>query len=358
MLCWERVNSASSDRAHLLALLAAVEEPGRAASLPADDDLVRIARYHRLAPLLSALCADTLPRQLAETFRLDRVVTAGRGALLDQAAEECLGRLGEAGIPTIVLKGLDYERRLYPASGARPTSDVDLLVPSDRRRDAFVVLDRLGFEPRAAAPGFDDADYHEVAWTRQTVEVDLHLGLAPLARCAIDYPSVWDRAQPIQIGRTPALALEPSHAAVFHALHMAIDHFGVPAIYLVDLARWLPTAEARRAAEDVARAWRCWRPLATALSLAAAVLPRWASRQPPPPDGAIAAWIAARYGAPRPLLRGEQLLRKVAHFDALRDALRYLTVQSRRNIREQLERRLRRRTPRERLALARAGDPK
>jgi hypothetical protein len=52
-----------------------------------------------------------------------------------------------------------------------------------------------------------------------------------------------------------------------------------------------------------------------------------------------------------PLPRAEQLLRKLGHFDALADALRYLSVQSRRNLREQLERRVRKRSPRERLAL-------
>jgi len=346
------VNSAPSERELLRALLAAIETPGDAAALPADEPrLSAIARHHRLSPLLSVRCNETLPASLAGPFRRDRVVTIARNMLLERVAGECVGALAAAGVPTIVLKGLAYKDTLYEGTGARPTGDVDLLVPNDKRRDAFGALDRMGFEPRAAAPGFDDADYHEVAWTGRSVEVDLHLGLAPFARCNIDYAAVWTRALPAPIGAAPALVLCPEHAAVFHALHMAIDHFAVPAIYLVDLARLLPTSDDRKAAEATARVWRCYRPFATALALAAAFLPRWAENHPTAPGGRLAARIIEGYGTTAPVPRQEQLLRKLAHFDSVSDAFRYVAVQSRRNVRERWERAVRRRSARERLAL-------
>jgi hypothetical protein len=346
------VNSTASERAWLRALLEAVENPAAAAALPAADPLLlAVARHHRLSPLLSILCGETLPAPLAEAFRRDRLVTTARNMLLEGGAEECLRALAAEGIPTIALKGVAYQRTIYDAPGARPTADVDLLVPNEKRRAAFAVLDRLGFEPRAAAPGFDDADYHEIAWTGRSVEVDLHLGLAPFARCDIDYAEVWARAQPITLGRTPALVLCPEHAAIFQALHMAIDHFGVPGVYLVDLARLLPAAGDGTAAEATARRWRCLRPFATALALARAFLPRWAAGHPAPPAGRLAGRIVEGFGSTAPLPRAEQLFRKLAHFDTVSDALRYLTVQSRRNLRERWERTARKRTARERLGL-------
>ena len=161
-----RIVTTPSQRDRLIALLAALEDSPRAAELSADDPgLIVVARRHRLSPLLSVTCEHTLPRPLAEKFRRDRLVTTARNMVLGTVAEECLQALAAAQIRTIVLKGLDYETRLYSA-GARPTSDIDLLVPGDQRRAAFEVLDGLGFEPRAAAPGFDDPDYHEVAWNR------------------------------------------------------------------------------------------------------------------------------------------------------------------------------------------------
>ncbi len=214
------------------------------------------------------------------------------------------------------------------------------------------MLDRLGFEPRAAAPGFDEPDYHEVAWTRAGVEVDLHMALAPLARCGIDYWAVWRAAVPLQIGGAEALALERAHAAIFHALHMAIDHFDVPAIYLVDLARLLPDEETVSAAQELATRWRCRRPLDTATALTAAFLPRWRRTPPAPPDFApIRARIVMRYGTTTSLSRPEQLVRKMVHFDNLADAAHYILTQSRRNLREQIERRTSNRSARQRLNL-------
>jgi putative nucleotidyltransferase-like protein len=352
-----RVEPNWNDRRHLVALMAAVADRRRAAALPADDDrVVELARRHRLSPLLSATAEGHLPAPLAEVFRRDRMSTVARNMMFGQAAEECIRALAGDGVPSIVLKGLAYEPTIYPGPGTRPTSDVDLLVPHEERRRAFEVLDRLGFEPRAAAPGFDDADYHEVAWTRPGVEVDLHLALAPFARCDIDYRAVWAAAVPLRLGATEARALRADHAAVFHALHMAMDHFSVPAIYLVDLARLLPAADAVAAAAAVARAWRCWRPFATATALAASLLPDWAARADGPLPAAVPAprfsrRVVDRYGTTLLLPRPEQLLRKLLHFDTPRHALRYLLVQSRRNAIEIYERRVRRRSPRERLAL-------
>jgi hypothetical protein len=347
------VNSALDDRARLSALLAALDDPARATALPADDArLVRVARHHRLTALLSVTCGPTLPPPLAEAFRRDRVLTGARNLLLGQAAETCIRALEAAGIPTLVLKGLDYEHRLYQGRAARPTGDVDLLVPGERRRDAFGVLDRLGFEPRAAAPGFDDADYHEVAWTRGAVEIDLHLALAPLARCRIDYGAIWAEAEPFRLGATDTRVLARPHAAIFQALHMAIDHFDVPAIYLLDLARLLPTAEAAGEARALATGWRCRRPFETSLALLSTFLPSAAASRAAAPSE-TARRIARRYGAIDPLPRPEQLVRKLLHFDSPRDAVRYLAVQSRRNLREVFERRVRRRSARERLALGR-----
>jgi len=346
------VNSDTGERERLRALLGAIETPAAATALRADDPpLVKVARHHRLSPLLSALCGEALPAPLADLFRRDQVTTAARHMMLELTAADCLEALSAAGIPTIMLKGLAYQNTLYPTPGTRATSDIDLLVPHARRRDAFGVLDRLGFEPRAAAAGFDEPDYHEVAWTGRSVEIDLHLALAPFVRCDIDYDAVWRGAQPLRVGGAETRALCGEHAAIFHGLHMAIDHFAVPAIYLVDLARLLPDRASVEAAEATARRWRCGRPLATALALAAAFLPGWASAQALAPAGRIAARVVRGYGTTVPLARPEQLLRKVAHFDTVSDAIRYIAVQSRRNLRERWEKTARRRSPRERLAL-------
>jgi hypothetical protein len=310
-----------------------------------------VARRHRLTPLLSATCRGTLPGSLEETCRRDHVVTAARNLALAQVAEECLDALNAAGIEGVLLKGMAYERTLYAGQGARPTSDVDLLVREGDRRAAFGVLDRLGFEPKAAAPGFDDADYHEVSWRRGHVEIDLHLALAPYARCAIDYSDVWRQVRPLELGGARARVLAPVHAAVFHALHMTIDHFDVPGLYLVDLARLVPTEADGAAALATALAWRCLRPWQTSAALAASFQPDWAGARPLGAVPSRASQIAERFGGIARLPRPEQLARKMTHFDTPGDALRYTVVQARRHLHELVERRVRKRTARARLGL-------
>jgi hypothetical protein len=346
---------ARADRELLLALFGALEDPARASALPNDPRLLIVARRHRLTPLLSAVGRATLPALLGDACRRDHVVTAARNLALAAVAEECVVALGTAGVEAAVLKGLAYERTLYPRAGVRPTSDVDLLVRDRDRRAAFGVLDRLGFEPRAAAPGFDEPDYHEVAWNRGHVEIDLHLALAPYARCKIDYDAVWREMRPLVLGTANCQVLAPSHAAVFHALHMAIDHFDVPALYLADLARLLATAGDVAAARAAARAWRCARPLETSLALAAAFQPTWAAALALGAAPAHATRVAASYGGVARLPRPAQLWRKYEHFDTLWDALRYTNAQGRRHVRELLERRLRGRSARTRLGLAPHG---
>jgi hypothetical protein len=251
------VSDPAGDRALLAQLLSAIERSGAAAAIAAEPNaLLALARRHRLTPLLAAQASSALPPQVAESCRKDRVLTAARNLALAEVAEQCAAALVAAGVPVIVLKGLAYDATLYPSPGLRPTSDIDMLVPLAQRRAAFATLDALGFEPRAAAPGFDEPDYHEVAWSRAGAEVDLHMGLAPFVRCAIDYDEIWAQAPALALRRTTVRMLAPVHAAVFHALHMAIDHFGVPALYLLDLARLLPTAGAIAEADALARRWR------------------------------------------------------------------------------------------------------
>jgi hypothetical protein len=275
-------------------------------------------------------------------------MVAARNMMLARVAEECVQALQAQGVPAILLKGLEYEARLYGHAGARPTSDVDLMVPEAHRRAAFQVLDRLGFEPRAAAPGFDDPDYHEVAWTRAGVEVDLHMALAPLVRCRVDYAAVWREALRSRLGDSGVRTLSLPHAIIFQALHMAIDHFHVPAIYLLDLAKMWDRGVDPERLEATAAVWHCLRPLQTALALTAAFLP---GRVVPLAGDAdpLARRIVAGYGGPVP--RAEQLFRKFAHFDRVGDAARYFVVQARRNLREQIERRVRKRAARQRLNL-------
>ena len=58
---------------------------------------------------------------------------------------EIVERLGQVGIPALMLKGFPLAVRHFRDLGARPMEDLDLLVPPDRVRDAAVALEPLGY---------------------------------------------------------------------------------------------------------------------------------------------------------------------------------------------------------------------
>jgi hypothetical protein len=343
------------DQLLLGALLGAVERrtPFRRPPGVSDAHLVALARHHRLSPLLSLQdpTAGGLSGEVVETFRRDRLATLGRSTLHRHALAEILAECDAAAVDVAVLKGIAYDDLLYPEAGTRPASDVDLLVRGPERRRAMEVLTRLGYTPSASAPGFDEPDYHEVSFRRDVVNVDLHLALAPLVRCSIDYPALWAAGmQTWELAGRRTTTLDFVHAALNQALHMAIHHFDVPALYLLDLRRLVarcgrevpggPTAAWARL-RAAARAWGCERPLATAAALVAAFLPAAEEAaggpvQPVQPRGE--AWVTRRvvegFGGVEPVSRAEQLGRKLLHFDDGLTATRYLWVQGRRILRE------------------------
>lgn len=336
----------SAEQRLLIALLATADRGVAFSSPPGIDDarIVALARHHRLSPLLAigSRPAGFSP-EIAEAFRRDRLSTLGRSTLLRHALAEILAALDARSVDVAVLKGIAYEDLIYPDPGTRPSSDIDLLVPGSERRAALGTLARLGYRPSASAPGFDQPDYHEISFRRDAVNVDLHFALAPLVRGAIDYVALWNDMRTWnfagRVTKTPSF----EHAAINQALHMAIHHFDVPALYLLDFRRLAAMAgqgEAPAAASArlrvAARSWGCLRPLETTLALAAAFLGNEATDAAGRSPGL--SWLVERviagYGGLEPVSRPEQLARKVLSFDHPRTAAHYLWVQGRRILRE------------------------
>lgn len=130
------------------ALFAAAFEEGVAGLL--------LQRLERAGAEVPAAVREEAARRLA----LDRLAARRLAA----ACREVLGRLGEAGLRAVVLKGPPLEERLYGGPGLRPMLDVDLLVRPDDLTRAGEVLTALGC--RALQPIADGApaDGHDLAF--------------------------------------------------------------------------------------------------------------------------------------------------------------------------------------------------
>jgi hypothetical protein len=136
---------------------------------------------HRLLPLLYS----NLRRLGVEDPALVRYAsvykhTWYRNRLMFRALAAVLGRLGEAGIDTMVLKGVVLALRCYPHFGLRPMNDFDVLVPTDHMEAAVSALEAAGWRPAPLPNGrrFAHATaslYHSWGFRGGTRgELDLH----------------------------------------------------------------------------------------------------------------------------------------------------------------------------------------
>jgi hypothetical protein len=75
-----------------------------------------------------------------------------REARMESAAARIVGRLADRGIETLVLKGSHTGPAYFPETGARPASDIDLLVAADDGRAAERVMRDCGLALKARNP--------------------------------------------------------------------------------------------------------------------------------------------------------------------------------------------------------------
>jgi hypothetical protein len=124
-------------------------------NLPSSLDwsfLQRMARHHRLEPLLSYGLRrsrfDGIPVRLRSEWD-ERRRTATAIVLYHQ---EALGRIAAAfedrRVSFILLKGEALSKALYPQDGLRPYGDIDLLIRPEAYEAAKAVLMELGFQLR------------------------------------------------------------------------------------------------------------------------------------------------------------------------------------------------------------------
>jgi hypothetical protein len=140
-------------------------------------------------------------------------------------ATDALGRLADAGVEALLVKGWAIARH-YPEVGLRPYTDLDLIV---RPGQAGAVRAALAAPPRVEVP------------------VDLHDGPARLDAASFD--ALAARAQVAELGSRPVRVLGPEDHLRLLA-HHALGHGLFRPLWLVDLAVAL---EARPAGFDWVR---------------------------------------------------------------------------------------------------------
>jgi len=144
---------------------------------------------------------------------------------LIRLGEAVVTELSEAGIDTLMLKGLSLATLYYPDVGARPMVDLDLLVPRRSALDAIAVLSQK-LDPGTERPMELVEVQHGMPLTDPAGrEVDLHW--YSIWRSAPD-DDFWQAAVPVELGEAPTKALSPpdmllqvcAHGATWHRTPM------------------------------------------------------------------------------------------------------------------------------------------
>jgi hypothetical protein len=119
----------------------------------------------RLLPLLGtrlvAAAPDAVPSAFADAVQQALVQARRRAILVEQVALRLTRRLGDAGIPAVILKGPQLAQRLYGDVGMRASNDVDLLVAPHHFHAAIDALEGAGYRSPGTVPWIGDLPLFE-----------------------------------------------------------------------------------------------------------------------------------------------------------------------------------------------------
>ncbi len=203
------------------------------------SQLIDLASQQKVAPLLyhrlkTANRLSMIPE--GEQARLKKLYqhNAIRNLKLRGELYQVLQALQTADIPVIVLKGAYLAHHIYLNPALRWMVDIDLLVPEDKLVAAQTCLGSLGYTPEEET----DVDtvresFHHLPCLMKpgAITIEIHWHIVSLTRhdnqlIPLPFPAgeLWERAQPIEIAKTTALALSKEDLLLHLCLHAALHH--------------------------------------------------------------------------------------------------------------------------------------
>jgi hypothetical protein len=192
--------------------------------------VVTLALAHNSAGLLhraiAAGAAPGLPPPLATAISRHAAMIAARNGAAMGEMQRLLAAFAAAHIPALPLKGAWLCQRVYGDLAARPSRDIDLLLPPDAIDRALAVLDACGYPTDT---GLTHRQLHaKCRYAGQLVfqradgafVVEPHWALAPRTLSVdIDHPGLWARARPEHAGTLTLPTLAPEDEFIMLCMH-------------------------------------------------------------------------------------------------------------------------------------------
>lgn len=229
--------------------------PLSVAAMHAEDweELSRLARIHRLGPLLYERLAgtpvfDAMPQGVSEKLRAAHRKHALRNLAIYRELATVTRILDAADIPSIALKGAFLARFSYPEPGLRPMRDLDLLLRPDEAVKAFDLLKAHGYRPMFdGSPEAYFADRIHLPPLRRPggVTIELHHRLTPPEMAGNGFEeALWARSIRRPLGGRE-VAFPCAEDMLLHlGIHATLDHqLDLGPLALVDVARLVETGQ-------------------------------------------------------------------------------------------------------------------
>ncbi len=216
------------------------------------DEWLRIARAHRLGPMLFyrlSQCDHAIPDAIMGELQTAHRRNGIRSLKIFGELVRVSRRLESLGMPFIALKGAHLAQFCYPSPACRPMRDLDLLLKKDQCLEAFDLLVGDGYVPavEGSASAHMNQRRHLPSLTSPSgIRVELHHGLiAPNSSYRMDEALIgqmWSRSISRKIGQDPIRFLCPEDLLFHLCIHATLEHdFDLGPLALADIALLLGT---------------------------------------------------------------------------------------------------------------------
>lgn len=197
------------------------------------DELSRLARMHRLGPMLHARLArsdlaDAIPQEVKGHLKTAHRKHSLRNLRVYRELVNVTRTLDAGQIPSIALKGAFLAQFVYAELGLRPMRDLDLLLKPDQAVKAFELLRAHGY--RALSDGapesyFADRIHLPPLTGPGGISVELHHRLTPPDRQTVDFENgLWARSISKTVGGAPIRFLSAEYLLLHLCIHATLDH--------------------------------------------------------------------------------------------------------------------------------------
>lgn len=189
-------------------------------------------------PQLSAPAREELQMRLDQT----RTQATMRHAAMCHDLAQAVHALKNAGVYPVALKGAALAGSLYPSPEARPSIDIDLLIPAESVDTVHRIMEQLGWDLPSGVRGSwvsGQFSYRSRRSPALATTLDFHWRLTnrPRLNAVLDYPQVYAQAVDNHAKFPFCHSIHPVHAFVHAIVHVVAHHRNeaIPALWWLDI---------------------------------------------------------------------------------------------------------------------------